>query len=312
MQGMTGQTRFSQVLLLVNPRSGSAGDATVAFQHELEARGVQVQRRELEKDVSCAHYLSDLNKYQALVVAGGDGTVSSFAYAARNKNVPFLAYPAGTANLIAQNLHLPTDPKALADVLLSGRTVRVDLAELEIAGDCTGFALVAGAGADAAMIRDSEDLKPQLGTAAYVVSALKQIAPTRHHFTLTLDGERREVEGMAVLVANFGMANFRLPITSDIHPADGRLTVIVMHGAGVLSLVPNLIDSLRSKLNLGNPLFGNNVTTYQARSVIVESDEALPVQYDGELHEATTPFTARVLPGAIRFLTPASLEDLAT
>lgn len=114
------------------------------------------------------------------------------------------------------------------------------------------------------------------------------------------------------MIANFGMANYRLPITSDISPSDGRFTVILMKAGNIMRLLPNLIDSVRAKLNLGDPMFSGNLETIEARTVEVDADEPFPLQYDGELHVETTPFQARILPGAIRFLTAAKRDDLET
>ncbi|GAA5532544.1 diacylglycerol kinase family protein [Deinococcus aluminii] len=319
---MTGQTtppsaadprlHGKRILVVFNPRSGQGESTLPEFVRRLREAGASVTERELRPDSAMTEYLGDLKSHDYLVGAGGDGTVSSLAYAARYQNVPLLAYPAGTANLIAQNLDLPKDPAQLAGVVADGHAVRVDLGEVEVHGEKSGFAMLAGAGADAAMIRDSEELKERFGVMAYVMSAMKQLNPKKTTFHLELDGQQRSFEGIGVMVANFGMANYRLPITSDISPSDGRFTVVLLKAGNILRLVPNLIDSVRAKLNLGDPLFSGNLETLEARTVKVDADDPFPLQYDGELHVQTTPFTARILPGAIRFLTPARKADLDT
>jgi len=301
-----------RVLVVFNPRSGQGDSGLPEFVRLLQQAGIEVTERELQPGTPIAECLTDLQDHTAVVAAGGDGTVSSLAYAARYKDVPVLAYPAGTANLIAQNLGLPRNPEELAQTLLEGHTVRVDLGEIEVKGEKSGFAMLAGAGADAAMIRDSEDLKEKYGAMAYVMSAMKQINPKKTNFHLVLDGEERSFEGIGVMVANFGMANYRLPITSDISPSDGRFTVVLLKAGNILRLLPNLIDSVLVKLNLSDPVFSGNLETLEAKSVTVDADEPFPLQFDGELHVETTPFTASILPGAIAFLTPARKGDLDT
>lgn len=301
-----------RVLLVFNPRSGQGESTLPDFITRLGQGGALVTARELTRDTPLADSLTDLENFDVLVAAGGDGTVSALAYAARYKDVPVLAYPAGTANLIAQNLDLPRDPAGLAAVVAGGHSVRVDLGEVEVQGERSGFAMLAGAGADAAMIRDSEELKDKYGAMAYVLSAMRQINPKKTTFRLVIDGEGRSFEGIGVMVANFGMANYRLPITSDISPSDGKFTVVLMKAGNILRLLPNLLDSVRVKLNLGDPVFSGNLETLEAKQVSVEAEEPFPLQYDGELHVETTPFTARILPGAIRFLTPARRADLDT
>lgn len=311
---MTGQTTppTHRILVVFNPKSGQGESGLPEFVTFLRDSGASVTERELQPDVPMSEYVQDLTEYSAVVGAGGDGTVSSLAYAMRDRNVPLLAYPAGTANLIAQNLDLPRDPAQLARIVLDGHAVQLDLGEVDVRGEKSGFCMLAGAGADAAMIRDSEDLKERFGAMAYVMSAMKQLNPKKTRFQLTIDGERREFEGIGVMVANLGMANYRLPITDDISPSDGRFTVILMRAGNILRLVPNLIDSVRGKLGLGDPMFAGNLETLEAREITVDADDPFPLQYDGELHVETTPFTARILPGAIRLLTHVRRDELDT
>ncbi|WP_102125409.1 diacylglycerol/lipid kinase family protein [Deinococcus planocerae] len=308
LAGLTGK----RVLIVFNPRSGQGESTLPDFVTRLGQGGALVTARELTHETPLAEFLTDLTDFDFLVAAGGDGTVSALAYAARYKDVPVLAYPAGTANLIAQNLDLPRDPAVLAALVAEGNAVRVDLGEVEVQGEKSGFAMLAGAGADAAMIRDSEDLKEKYGAMAYVLSAMRQLNPKKTTFHLVIDGERRDFEGIGVMVANFGMANYRLPITSDISPSDGKFTLVLMKAGNLLRLLPNLLDSVRVKLNLGDPVFSGNLETLEAKQVTVEADDPFPLQYDGELHVETTPFTARILPGAVRFLTPVRKRDLDT
>ncbi|GGO36217.1 diacylglycerol kinase [Deinococcus humi] len=301
-----------RVLLVFNPKSGQGESTLPDFVSLVRGAGADVTERELVKDTPMSQYVADLENFNLLVGAGGDGTVSSLAYAARYTDVPILAYPAGTANLIARNLNLPNNPAELAAVLAAGQSVRVDLGEIEVRGEKSGFAMLAGAGADAAMIRDSEDLKEKYGELAYVMSAMRQVNPKKTTFHLVIDGELRSFEGIGVMVANFGMANYRLPITSDISPSDGKLTVVLIKAGNILRLVPNIIDSVRAKLNLGDPMFSGNLETLEAKTVTVGADDPFPLQYDGELHVETTPFTASIVPGAVRFLTPVRKADLDT
>ena len=312
---MTGQTPppNKRVLVIYNPKSGSGNNTVLQCAEMLRAAGCEVKTRELEKDVPVTDALHDAELFGVVVAAGGDGTVSSVAYALRYKDVLLLAYPAGTANLIALNLEMPEDPRALADLVLAGHSVRIDLGELTVRGEKHGFAMLAGAGADASMIKESEEHKPRFGALAYVMSALRQVNPKKTVFHMVADGEPRSAEGIGVMVANFGKANFGLPITSDVSPSDGKFTVVVLRANNVLQLLPNLIDSVRSRLNLGDPLFGTgNIETFEASEISIDADEPFPLQYDGELHSETTPFSARVLPGAVRFVTAARKDGLKT
>ncbi|MBB6096712.1 diacylglycerol kinase family enzyme [Deinobacterium chartae] len=298
-----GQTKTSQRLLVIhNPKSGQGSSGLDQFLDLAYDQGYDLFVRQLDSDNPIDHLTKDAEEFDAVVAAGGDGTVSCTAHALQGRGVPLLTYPAGTANLIAQNLHLPTDPQGLLTVLESHATCDLDLGELSAGGRTVGFSMAAGAGIDAEMIRESEALKDRLGVAAYVVGVLKKIGLQESALTLTLDGRRVETHGVSVLIANFGLINFGLPIAPGIDPADGLFTVVVLKGKTTLDLLPHLIDSVRSKLGLGDPAFAERLELHTCRELILEADPPLEVQYDGELMEATTPLRARVLPGAARFI----------
>lgn len=310
---MTRQTN-KRALLIFNPFSGSGDSPLPEFIGALGALGWTVQAEEI-REGSPEDWREAARGCQAVIAAGGDGTVSSVAYALRDTEIPLLAYPAGTANLIAQNLELPGDPEELARIVEEGHTLTLDLGELEIGdegGKRHGFVMLAGAGADANMIGESEDLKERFGPMAYLISAMRQFSPKKTVFTIRVGDRELRREGIGVMVANLGMANLRIPITTDISPLDGEFTVIVIRAGNILQLIPNLIDSLRAKFDLGDPMFSDNLETFHAREVSVTADDPFPMQYDGELLVETTPFTARVLPGAARFLTRAEEEELET
>jgi diacylglycerol kinase family enzyme len=152
--------------MITNLRSGFGDPGLYDFVRELGSHHVDVTLRFLNEGADLAHLLRDVRDYARVVAAGGDGTVSAIAYALRDTGIPLLAYPAGTANLIARNLRLPLDPVDLAVALIAGRTVTIDLGELHLPGTgarkemTAGFAISAGAGFDAAIMVAAAGLKP--------------------------------------------------------------------------------------------------------------------------------------------------------
>ncbi|GHG06455.1 diacylglycerol kinase [Deinococcus piscis] len=303
------------VLVIFNPKSGQGDSSLPELLDLLRAQGIPLTERALEGERPMREFIHDLDEYAAVIGAGGDGTVSALAYAMaqRSTQIPLLAFPAGTANLIALNLDIPDEPQALLQLMLSGHTFALDLGELETGdGDRKGFAMLAGAGADASMIKESEPLKKNFGTMAYVMAAMRQINPPTTTFHIVADGQPRTFTGIGVMVANLGMANYRIPITADISPNDGQFTVILLKEGNILRLGANLLDSLKAKFKLGDPAFSDNLETFTAREIEVVAEDPFPLQFDGEIHVETTPFKARVLPQAVHFFTTQTEKDLNT
>lgn len=297
-----------RMLAIINTRAGGGSDVGLYdFVRLVGERGVEVTMRFLTPDRSICDLLTDARQFDRIIAAGGDGTVSAVCYEVRDTRIPVLAYPAGTANLLADNLRLPLDPYSLADIALSDNVANLDLGELTFENSerscINGFINVAGAGFDAAVMSAAEPLKSALGPAAYVVGAVQNFIPQQSLFRLTVDGEVHEVEGIAALVINIPRLQFDIVIADGADPADGWLDIAVLRTRNVANLVPALVSGLFDSIGRYAER-SDELRFFRAKHVRVESDPPQRLQYDGEALTAHTPFEARVLPGAAHLLVP--------
>ena len=93
---------------------------------------------------------------------------------------------------------------------------------------------MAGAGFDAAMIRDADDLKERLGRAAYVLSGAAQPRHARpFEAKIKVDG-RRWYDGPAscILLGNVGDLFGGIEVFADARPDDGMLDLGVVTAEG--------------------------------------------------------------------------------
>lgn len=294
-----------RVLIIVNTRSGGGDSGLYYFVRALGATGAEVTLRFCDGTRSLESLVVDAATFDRVVAAGGDGTASALCYALRYSDIPILVYPAGTANLLALNLNMPTEPRALADVALNGQQVRFDLGELsrtvEPDGPTvrSGFAIMAGAGYDASIIEAAEQFKAALGAFAYLMAAVVNLAPTASQFELDLDGETVTTDGIAVLVVNFGRLQFDLPVASGADPHDGLFQVAVLRTRNIAGLLPAIIAALSGAQKVPG------IDVYQASRVAIAAEPRLRIQYDGEAVEDFTPFEATVLPDSANLLLPS-------
>src|SRR4051794_6507291 len=72
----------------------------------------------------------DADRTDVVVAAGGDGTVSAVAARLVGGQRKLGVIPGGTLNHFARDLGIPDDIEAAAAVLKTGRSRRVDVAEL--------------------------------------------------------------------------------------------------------------------------------------------------------------------------------------
>jgi diacylglycerol kinase family enzyme len=135
--------------------------------------------------------------------------------------------------------------------------------------------------------------------AAYVATTfrlLDELKVSRHY--ITVDGIEYETEAAMVLVANCGEV---IPpfvrLRSGITPDDGFLDVVVLRAS-------NIVESVRAIWQLLREVPGGSQIGYaRGREVRIVSDPVEPVQLDGE-PGGVTPFTASIVPGAIRIMAP--------
>lgn len=296
-----------RVLVIDNPRSVAGADAELyEFVHLLAMAGAEVDVRPFDKYTPMEGLLRDAASFDRIVAGGGDGTTSAVAYELRGSGLPILAYPAGTANLLPANLGLPRDPALLARLVLQGATRTTDLGEMRADGrpDPMGFAVMAGAGFDANVMEGAAANKATLGVGAYFLSVMGNLMPTVADFRIMLDGELLATDGIAVIVVNFAKIQFDLSVTHDSDATDGLLEVAVIRTRNVAGLIPAVWQAMLDRI-VDLPQ-REGLEIHKARKITVEAEPPLPLQFDGEVAGVTTPFSAKVLPGAATFLVPGN------
>ena len=240
-----------------------------------------------------------------LAVSGGDGTVVETMAALIGTNIPLAIFPAGTGNLLSINLGLPRDEPTLAQIALSGERRRIDLAKIMVEGEePRHFAVVAGAGFDAWMIRDADrETKNRLGLGAYLVAALKNLKrrPVMAHIQLDDNPTVIRRRARSVMVANMGHLQGNVDLVPDARPDDGRLDIAILKAETLGDWARIATHALLHRLH-DEP----GMEFFTARKIQVHLSHGQPIQFDGENKEATyRDFTVEIIPGAVEVMVAA-------
>ena len=240
--------------------------------------------------------------YDKVVAVGGDGTVAEAITGLAGTGVPLGIIPGGTGNQVAANLGIPRDLEAAVETVVHGIPVPLDIGQL---ADGRFFALVAGAGWDAQVMRDAtRDLKNRFGFLAYLYAGLRRAMQLPSaQFRITADENTFEVRAASVMVANVGQLFHELfPVGFWIGPGvshqDGLLDVCIFAPQSVVDLAAMLWKvAWRS--------FGEDerMLYLQARDIRIESDIPVMTQVDGDV-TGVTPLHARAVAGGVRVLVP--------
>jgi YegS/Rv2252/BmrU family lipid kinase len=180
-----------------------------------------------------------------IIVCGGDGTVRAAAAACANTDAALAVVPAGTANLFATGLELPSDPKKIVETIINGDRRTLDT------GVCNGlrFGVMGGTGLDAAMIAQADEHKDLLGTWAYVRAGVREARERRPIAAkITVDGKPFfEGDVTCVLVGNLGKLKGGVVAFPDASPTDGRLDVAVLTATGVRQWASVMVSAVRGR-----------------------------------------------------------------
>jgi diacylglycerol kinase family enzyme len=230
---------------------------------------------------------------QLVLVAGGDGTVRASAQGLAHTGVPMGILPQGTGNLLARNLDIPQDEDEALDVALRGAERILDLGRLE---DGTAFAVMAGAGLDALMMREApEGLKGVVGWGAYVVGGIRGLRHRRVRLTLRLDDDPpRQAVVRTVVVGNVGKLTAGLLLLPDAAPDDGALDVALVAPRSPKDWLVLIARGL-----VGRHRPDHRLELLRARRVEVRTRRPEARQVDGELIDDGTGFVAEIDPAAV-------------
>jgi len=212
------------MLLIVNPRSGmlARGMCPELLGEKLRARGLDVSERMTAApgDAGSLAREGARQRYEAVVVAGGDGTVREAINGLAGTQVPLGIIPTGTGNVLRRRLGLPSDADAACDVIQARRLRRFDL------GLASGrhFILHAGVGHDANVVRRVRPwLKAAMGQWAFALPMVSTILRKQQwQMRVRVDDQTWEGRAWAVIVANSSSYAWKLKLVPDAR-ADDRL-----------------------------------------------------------------------------------------
>jgi YegS/Rv2252/BmrU family lipid kinase len=241
-----------------------------------------------------------------LVVWGGDGmvqrTLDTLAQVKGGGKIPVAIMPAGTGNLFAGNLGIPTDLEKAVEIAFAGDRHRFDLGK--IAGE--HFAVMAGVGFDGAMIKDADGaLKDRLGKLSYVWTGIRHVNGEAPRAKIKVDGvDWFDDEASCVLIGNVGTITGGIKAFDDAEPDDGWLDVGVATAQGALQWARAL-----GTMAVGRSDKSPFVRMTRARRIDVKLESKLGYELDGGARSSTKKFSVEVVPSAVQICVPAKPVD---
>ncbi len=235
-----------------------------------------------------------------VVAAGGDGTVSAVASALHGSAVPLGILPLGTLNHFARDVGIPLNVERALDAIVAGRTVNVDVAVV----NGRPFLNNSSLGFYPRIVRLREQHKAH-GLRKWLVYALAVLQELPHyHVVVELDIEGRRITRRtpALMVGNNEYRMNGLEAASRASLASGQLALYILKPMGRFGLAKFLWRVFRGRADEGTEM--EAIVAPSAR--LSMRRPWLDVACDGEVVRMRGPLEYRVMPGALRVLSPSS------
>jgi len=246
----------------------------------------------------------------AVLIAGGDGTLNEAVNALVGTQTAVGLLPCGTANVWARQLGLPLSRRALLDasrLMDEARVQAIDVGRVTLGADREAtryFLLWSGLGLDAHVTRSVEPRPASFkrwGQLAYGLAALRASTGYRGmQADIEVDGRQVTERAVLIVISNAELYAGNFHLTSGARMDDGWLEVSVFRGQGFRATLGHAVRML-----LRRHTYDPRVTTTRAKDVRVSTRGCCEVHVDAE-PIGTTPAAYTIVPQALRVLVPAS------
>ena len=271
------------VTLIANPRARRGATIAHAAEAALRAAGMEVIERR------------DRASPDAIVVAGGDGSIARAIPEAIALGVPIGLIPSGTFNELARTLEIPFDVETAARIIAAGSTRTIDVARVNGVYYLNEASI--GASSRITRLQRSQE-KQRLGWGAVAASTLHGLRYIRPFHASVACGDRVEhLRTIQITVANShrfgGIINVR-----DAAIDDGELDCYVVEAGGIFPVIA-LVEAVIRQGAGSLP----GLRAYRAPAIRVDTPHPHRIVADGE-PAGTTPATFEVLPRALTIFVP--------
>jgi len=239
---------------------------------------------------------------ELILAAGGDGTINEIAEGVVFSTVPLGILPAGTANVLANEMGMGSSLERAARHVTQCIPKRISVGRL----DCSNgsersriFLLMAGVGLDAKIVYNLNlPLKARIGKLAYWIGGFSLVGRRLDEFEVVVEG-RRITCSFALIskVRNYGGD---LEIAQNTSLLDDRFEVVLFEGRSSLRYLNYLTRVAAGKLA---GVKGVSVIRSTRACMSGTPDRRIYIQVDGE-YAGHLPARVEMVPDALTLLMP--------
>ncbi len=269
---------LKKAMVIINPTSG--GEQALNYKEKIENKVKEyfevVETRITEKALDATHFAEEAakEKYEAVIVFGGDGTVNEvISGIAEKEYIPKLGIiPGGTGNLITKLVQIDQDIDKAIESLDFNLTNKIDIGKAN--DHYFGYIFSVGSLPEAIHNVEIED-KTKFGMFAYAINTVKSVIRDEV-FNIKVETENGNYEGDAsqvlVLLSNY-FSDKKIFDENKV----GYANILILKDASIfskLSLIPDLLK--------GDVVENDSIEYIKAKSIKISSDIEIESDIDGD------------------------------
>ena len=269
---------MKKAMVIINPTSG--GEQALNYKEKIENKAKEyfevVETRITEKALDATHFAEEAakEKYEAVIVFGGDGTVNEvISGIAEKEYIPKLGIiPGGTGNLITKLVQIDQDIDKAIESLDFNLTNKIDIGKAN--DHYFGYILSVGSLPEAIHNVEIED-KTKFGMFAYAINTVKSVIRDEV-FNIKVETENGNYEGDAsqvlVLLSNY-FSDKKIFDENKV----GYANILILKDASIfskLSLIPDLLK--------GDVVENDSIEYIKAKTIKISSDIEIESDIDGD------------------------------
>ena len=269
---------MKKAMVIINPTSG--GEQALNYKEKIENKAKEyfeiVETRITEKALDATHFAEEAakEKYEAVIVFGGDGTVNEvISGIAEKEYIPKLGIiPGGTGNLITKLVQIDQDIDKAIESLDFNLTNKIDIGKAN--DHYFGYIFSVGSLPEAIHNVEIED-KTKFGMFAYAINTVKSVIRDEV-FNIKVETENGNYEGEAsqvlVLLSNY-FSDKKIFDENKV----GYANILILKDASIfskLSLIPDLLK--------GDVVENDSIEYIKAKTIKISSDIEIESDIDGD------------------------------
>ena len=269
---------MKKAMVIINPTSG--GEQALNYKEKIENKATEyfevVETRITEKALDATHFAEEAakEKYEAVIVFGGDGTVNEvISGIAEKEYIPKLGIiPGGTGNLITKLVQIDQDIDKAIESLDFNLTNKIDIGKAN--DHYFGYIFSVGSLPEAIHNVEIED-KTKFGMFAYAINTVKSVIRDEV-FNIKVETENGNYEGDAsqvlVLLSNY-FSDKKIFDENKV----GYANILILKDASIfskLSLIPDLLK--------GDVVENDSIEYIKAKTIKISSDIEIESDIDGD------------------------------